>query len=255
MRTAGGTGLTFHWPNRRDISLLLPGFIVLSVLLHLLAFYVFQVVYPTSVSILPPPAQGRTVDALESRSSGVAPLDRGGRPRCCFRAFGGHASRPSPAPLSSFVRGSSRDAADRRRDAATDHVSTRKKPARTHQQRRCSQATARCGDSRPAVEGPFLGLAREPRTQNRPADPALRPKARHSFCPRSFLVGVTDRGEVRHIFLQAASGDKTIDQQAEAHLAKIEFAHAPEPMTWGFATYFWGNDASSLQPSTPAPQP
>lgn len=83
----------------------------------------------------------------------------------------------------------------------------------------------------------------------------LAAKSTTQLLPTIFLVGVTDRGEVRHIFLQAASGDKTIDQQAEAHLAKIEFAHAPEPMTWGFATCFWGNDASSLQPSTPAPQP
>src|SRR5438067_2790127 len=51
------TGLTFSWPETRLISLTLLGFIALSVLIHALSFYIFQLAYPPSAHINPPPAQ------------------------------------------------------------------------------------------------------------------------------------------------------------------------------------------------------
>src|SRR4051794_2442481 len=48
--------LTFHWPDYRKVSFALPGFILLSVLLHAAAFTVFQAVYPPSGALMAPPA-------------------------------------------------------------------------------------------------------------------------------------------------------------------------------------------------------
>ena len=64
-------GLTFHWPDPRQVSFLLPVFFLLSIFLHALTFYAFQVVYPTYVSITPPPAQVSllTPDSVENQAT------------------------------------------------------------------------------------------------------------------------------------------------------------------------------------------
>ena len=49
--------LTFRWAGDKRYSLMLPGFIAASAVAHAFTFYVFQVVYPPTVSITPPPAQ------------------------------------------------------------------------------------------------------------------------------------------------------------------------------------------------------
>src|SRR5205823_2536524 len=49
--------LTFHWPEMQPVSLALLGFIALSAIIHALSFYIFQLVYPPSARVNPPPAQ------------------------------------------------------------------------------------------------------------------------------------------------------------------------------------------------------
>jgi hypothetical protein len=47
----------FNWSPRRSRKLSLISFIVGSAVLHALCFYVFQVVYPPTIALLPPPAR------------------------------------------------------------------------------------------------------------------------------------------------------------------------------------------------------
>src|SRR5215472_18448875 len=49
--------LLFSWDSPRQRKAVLAIFLVLSLLGHILCFYVFQIVYPTPVSLLPPPAR------------------------------------------------------------------------------------------------------------------------------------------------------------------------------------------------------
>ena len=58
--------------------------------------------------------------------------------------------------------------------------------------------------------------------------------------PARFMIGVTERGEVRYVFLQNSSGDKPMDAQAEAHLRATRFASASQEITWGFVSFLWG---------------
>lgn len=254
MKTANGTGLTFHWPDRRHFSLLLPGFLALSVFLHALAFYIFQVVYPPSVSITPPPAQVgllmrsnpdhqallRWIEAEDpavvSAPSEVTPqnlLDLPYRPsyaqvhatpKTIAEAPQPVGFPPAKSPLA-FVSSA----------VATQQRAVAPIPA--------PQTKVRFSDS----------LANRTIKTSQPIQ--LSPKTSTQLMPTRFLVGVTGRGDVRYTFLQEASGDKSIDQQAESHLMKLEFAQTPEPMTWGFATYVWGNDACAPQLSTIDSQP
>ncbi len=60
--------------------------------------------------------------------------------------------------------------------------------------------------------------------------------------PAEFLLGVNEAGEIRYSFLHRSSGDKEIDDAAAQALAKLSFASASEPITWGFVTISWGDE-------------
>ncbi len=47
----------FDWSPRRGRKLSLISFITASAVVHALCFYVFQVIYPPTVALLPPPAR------------------------------------------------------------------------------------------------------------------------------------------------------------------------------------------------------
>src|SRR5215475_4666678 len=49
--------LLFAWDSPRQQKTVLATFLVLSLVAHALCFYVFQIVYPTPVALLPPPAR------------------------------------------------------------------------------------------------------------------------------------------------------------------------------------------------------
>jgi hypothetical protein len=67
--------------------------------------------------------------------------------------------------------------------------------------------------------------------------------------PARFLIGVSDKGEVRYVFIQDASGDKSLDDSAAALLQKAHFRGIAAPLTWGFATFYWGA-STYTQPAT-----
>jgi hypothetical protein len=64
--------------------------------------------------------------------------------------------------------------------------------------------------------------------------------------PTRILVGIHSSGEVRFSFLQQPySGDSQLDAEAVAFLRGLRFAPAQDaPVTWGFATFHWGDDAT-----------
>src|SRR5215472_16830879 len=54
---AASEPLLFSWDSPRRQRTMLAAFLVLSVVAHALCFYIFQIVYPTPVALLPPPAR------------------------------------------------------------------------------------------------------------------------------------------------------------------------------------------------------
>src|SRR5205814_2316549 len=50
-------GLVFAWDHPRRRRLAITGFLGGSVVLHALCFYVFQIIYPPAVALLPPPGR------------------------------------------------------------------------------------------------------------------------------------------------------------------------------------------------------
>jgi hypothetical protein len=75
----------------------------------------------------------------------------------------------------------------------------------------------------------------------------LQRKASEPLQPATFLIGVNERGEVRHVFRHENSGTseqaRAADGEAAAHLGRLSFTPAELPMEWGMTTVHWGDDA------------
>src|SRR5213082_4331670 len=62
--------LLFSWEPPRRRRAAITAFVALSLIAHALCFYIFQIVYPTTVSLLPPPARVSVIssDSEEGRT-------------------------------------------------------------------------------------------------------------------------------------------------------------------------------------------
>ena len=69
------------------------------------------------------------------------------------------------------------------------------------------------------------------------------PRAPAPLEPATFLLGLNAQGEIRYLFQQNSSGDPKLDAQAAAQLPKLPFQPAENPIVWGLATVTWGDDA------------
>jgi hypothetical protein len=77
--------------------------------------------------------------------------------------------------------------------------------------------------------------------------------------PARFLLGVSETGEVRYVFVQDSligpvfgSGDKTLDADASNILERVRFRPtAAAGITWGFATFYWGSGVYARSAPTP----
>ena len=233
-------GLTFHWPEAHHVSFVLPGFIVLSFFVHALSFYIFQITYPSSVHITPPPAQVSLLAPGTRDHEALLRWIAAEDPAAAARP-------PEPAPPQRFDVPYVPSFAQVRTQPKVIAAEPRKFSWPAALTPRALIEGALPKDHPPTPEPPstpqhtairFAGaLAR--RELVKPQSLAFQTQATE-LEPARFLVGVSDRGEVRYLFLQSSSGDKPLDEDAGKQLQAIEFAHAAEPLAWGMAIISWG---------------
>ena len=82
------------------------------------------------------------------------------------------------------------------------------------------------------------------------ARPVLKTAVAGPLEDASLMLGVTREGEVRFAVLQRSSGDHATDAAALAQLAKarLQPAEAAPEIEWGFADIIWGDDAYPSPP-------
>jgi len=248
--------LVFRWPER-TASLLLPALFVLSVAVHALAFYVFQVVYPPAVVSAPPPAQVTLLTAATPEGADLLRWVQAQDPATAARL-----QEITPAELKEIpytpayatvhtlpleveppVEPIGFPAAHSLLDFSESKAATSEPPHRAVSSALSFSEVLRARDAAPE------------------ALPRITAKRAPNLRPTIFLVGISDRGEVRYCFLldpnggDPSSGDHDMDKQAEALLREHGFSHSETPLEWGFATFTWGAEAYAPQPSPPLPQP
>lgn len=233
-------GLTFDWRDGRHISLMLPFCIVLSLLAHGMAGYLFQVTYPPAAPPQRPPAEvaflspapgNEAVWQWIAAETPTAVLVRNVEPPAHLMELSYVPSFEQSAPV--LKEAPNKPFALK---FPSIHDSEAWRGTRTRPQ------------PLPSIPGQdstvqFSSAIRE-RLKTRPTSPAVsNPSTNPSLAPTSFLVGITRSGEPRYAFLQARCGDDRLDQQAEAFLSELTFTEGTEPITWGEVTILWGNDA------------
>ena len=260
MNAPGATtnDLVFGWEKPGRGKWTLTGFLLGSLGLHAFGFYLFQIVYPPAVALLPPPG----------RVSLIAPDTDEGRQllRWLEAEDPALASTTQPAP-----------------DARAMVL-----PTIQHAPSYLGRQPA-LKDLPPAPPALRIPSARPPAPVEKPSAPAqiitkpvptairfspefessiapqipelkFNPATRESPEPARFLIAVNEKGEVRYCFLKSSSGDAALDEQARKYLSLTRFPsirNSPSPavasLTWGIATLEWGNDLTL--PASPNPAP
>lgn len=252
--------LVFRWPER-SASLLLPAFLLVSLVVHAFAFFLFQVAYPPAVSLAPPPAQVTLITPDRPESAAFLRWVQAQDPAIAASiqevapppGLGNRLYRPSYATARSFQMEAEPQ------QALPDFPTARSLLDATDS----PKAAATAVPERLAVATSLAfseGLGARDAAPHAPLK--LATPSRVNLRSTVFLVGVGAKGEVRYCFPQAgsegaSSGDPKVDAQAELLLRAHSFSPSPTPLQWGFATFTWGaqayESAAPQQPEVTAP--
>jgi hypothetical protein len=249
----------FSWdgPGRRGV--VLAGCIFLSFLLHAASFYLFQIVYPPALSLLPPPA----------RVSLITPTTEEGRTLLRW------VEAEDPALASSTLRPIEMKTA---RLPEVEHVPSYRMTEPALKSPPPFTVDLRMPSSQPP--GPVI-IPHQRLLQKTAALPTtisfsdeLQGFGKPSLAPPkfvgssneapsaiSFRIAVNRDGEVLYCFATNSSGDRELDEQARKYLALCRFNRKSAmdndaDLVWGTATIDWGNDVAVPQAKpAAAPEP
>lgn len=236
--------LLFRWEPPRRRKFAIGGFLLASAALHALCFYLFQVVYPPAIALLPPPAQV-TVIAPTSPEA---------------RSFLSWLDAEDPALASQTQRSPEARAFQLPKLAHVPSYQVIPPKLKEMPIRRTEEAipsamppapvplvpAAPPGPTAPAPSALLFadGLGDLPVTH-----PALRFTAATRDAPESarFRIAVDSLGAVRYIFLEQSSGDTALDEQARHYLVLSRFgmekkSPASGPLIWSTVTVQFGKD-------------
>jgi hypothetical protein len=251
--------LVFGWERPGRGKWTLGGFLVGSLAVHAFGFYLFQIVYPPAVALLPPPG----------RVSLIAPNSDEGRQilRWIEAEDPALASTTLPAPtakarvLPTIQHAPSylgRQPALRDLPTAPPalRIPSAHPPAPVEKLATTTQLVTRPVATVIHFSPQFVSLIS-------PQTPELKFVASNREAPAAarFTIAVDDKGEVRHCFLQTSSGDAALDEQARKYIAisrvpavRTSPSSSTGSLTWGSATVEWGNDiTTSASPAPTAP--
>ena len=239
--------LLFSWGSPRTQKAALLAFLALSLLAHAVCFYIFQVVYPPAVTLLPPPARVALITPASEEGRTLLRWIDAEDPAVAFTTH-----RPPEARLRALPK--------------VEHIPSYHTIEPTLKGLPPFEVDSRAPDSQLPGPVPFM------RQQSAPAAgpiptlvsfsselndlgvatlPPLKFNASTGETPEAirFRVAVSGLGEIRFCFPMNSSGDRALDEQARLYLMRCRFPKsAPDDgmpdalLTWGIATIEWGTD-------------
>ena len=247
--------LVFDWsaPRRRNAAV--AGFLAASLIVHAAGLYIFQIVYPPTIALLPPPArvnlitsdseEGRTLLRwIEAEDPAIASTTR----------------RPPDAKAYALPK--------------LQHVPSYFAAEPALKEVPPLIVDLRVPSSQPPGPVPVIpGLAiapipaapttvvlsKELESLGPPtfASPSFKASTSEPQQSVRFRIAVGGRGEILYCFPLNSSGDPALDEQARNYLALGRFSpratNGDQSLIWGIATVEWGNDVARSQPApTPA---
>ena len=243
----------FDWtpPRNRNVSLI--SFIAGSTVLHALCFYVFQIIYPPTVALLPPPARVNVITPATEEGRLLLRWIEAEDP-----ALSSTTQRPPDSTIVDLPKPAHVPSYLNRQPALREPP-----PYQPDLRVPSPQPPRPVPLSRPlaaAVPAPVpttlrfeddVGAAELPRLQFTTSSDELPQAAR-------FRIAISERGDVRHCFVDTSSGDAALDEQARSFILQSRFPalanrgrQSADGLLWTIATVQWGNDISA--PGAPAP--
>ena len=241
--------LLFSWDSPRTQKAALLAFLALSLLAHAVCFYIFQVVYPPTVTLLPPPARVALITPASEEGRTLLRWIDAEDPAVAFTT-----DRPPEARF--------------RAPPKVEHVPSYHAMEPTLKELPPFEVDSRAPDSQPPGPVPFMRQQSAPAAVPIPIPtsvsfsseldalgvatlPPLKFDASTGETPEAirFRVAVSRLGEIRFCFPMNSSGDPALDKQAPVYLARCRFPKSapgdgkPDALLiWGIATIEWGSD-------------
>src|SRR6266571_5077777 len=255
MAGPGPEPLLFSWESPRRRQIAISTFLALSLIAHALCFYVFQIIYPTIVSLLPPPARVSVISSDSEEGRTLLRWIDAEDPALAFTT-----QRPPEARLRTLPK--------------VGHIPSYLAVELVLKQVPLSVVDLHIPSSQPPGAVPFVNRQIAPamgRTATSPSfskeldsfgAPTLPPPsfaASNGETPETvrFCVAVNGVGEIRYCFPLNSSGDPALDEQVRRYLTLCRFPRGSvngekldRSLTWGIATVEWGNDVA--RPPLPA---
>jgi hypothetical protein len=252
---ASANDLIFGWDTPARGKWTIVGFLFASLAVHALGFYLFQILYPPAVALLPPPGRISLITPnsdegllllrwLNAEDPALAsttqpPVDGKSLTMPTIQHAPSYLGRQPP------LREAPTAPAELRVPSAHPPVPVERLAPRPQSPAKTAPTVVRF-----SPEFDKQGPAQSP-------DFKFGTSGRESPQAARFRIAVDEKGTLCYCFLQDSSGDAALDAQARAYLMLCRFsstadpAPAPTGFTWGTATVEWGNDIVSS--SSPAP--
>ena len=241
--------LLFSWDSPRRRKTTLAAFVVLSLLAHAMCFYLFQIVYPTPVALLPPPARVTyiTPDSEEGRTL-LRWIDAED-PAVAFTTHPAPGARLAALPATEHVPSYSsvqpilKELPPLKPDLG---IPTSQPPGAVHSgSRKTASATGKART--------YISFSKELDQLGTPIVPqsGFGTSAQETPDTLRFRVAVNDLGEIRYCFPINSSGDPALDEQARLQVIRSRFQRNKQSgiqpnssLVWGMATIQWGSDVA-----------
>ncbi len=236
------SALVFDWEKPHGLFSWLPIFVFISVFAHAGTFFLFQVIYPERATIPPAPPEISVLLPSEENQPLVRWIEAENP------ALIGTAQPPVPPglvkaeyrPSYDVIRTAPRGLAEPPLPSGYPSDQSPLDIIRSAEPKAIPPSPAQ--DPQPIT----LDFSSEISARAPAQKPPLNfTKSPIPLAPARFLIGVTDRGEARFVFPQQSSGDPAIDTEAAAIFTHLAFSPNERPITWGFATFHWGDAAYS----------
>jgi hypothetical protein len=247
----------FDWSSRHGRKVSLVSFLAGSAVLHALCFYIFQIIYPPTVALLPPPARVNLITADSEQGRLLLRWVEAEDP-----ALSSTTQRPAetsvampsaPAHVPSYLN--HRPALKQLPPYQPDlSVPSAQPPGPVPLPRITTPSPA-------PVVATNLRFTSAKDSLGTPEIPSLTFTATTREPPATarFRIAVGAGGVVQYCFLDAPSGDPALDEQARSYLLLCRFpdmkqsAVADDRLLWTSAILEWGTDIAIPAPTSTGP--
>ena len=245
--------LLFSWEPPQRERLAIMGFLALSLLAHAFCFYLFQIVYPPTVSLLPPLARVSIISSSSEEGRSLLRWIDAEDPALAFATQPPPGAKLRASPKVDYVPSYVAIEPVLKELPPPDidlRIPSAHPPGRVPFLHR--QVVSAVGPSRT-----FVSFSEELVPLGSPTLPEHTFTASNNETPEAiqFRVAVNPSGEIRYCFALNSSGDPVLNEQAWRYLTLCRFPSRqgqPSTFVWGIATIEWGTDVAHRQPAATA---